>query len=136
MNISSDRTVLFLFHVLFWYDDLDDNEDDEDEIMGSDNEDDEEDDGDGYVEYLLGQLYTNVAPSLINRFKEREETVRVEILKTFITLLRHGAAYEFDTSLESIAKMRKGSRPRTLIETDKVLRPQEGDDEGQHPRSH
>ncbi|KAK3818625.1 MAG: hypothetical protein J3Q66DRAFT_338111, partial [Benniella sp.] len=35
---------------------------------------------------LLGQLYTNVAPSLINRFKEREETVRVEILQT-LTLM-------------------------------------------------
>lgn len=72
---------------------------------------------------LLGQLYTNVAPSLINRFKEREETVRVEILQTFITLLRQtntygGAEYEIDTSLESIAKRRKGSRPGTPIETD------------------
>ena len=58
---------------------------------------------------LLGQLYTNVASSLINHFKEREETVRVEILQT-LTLIG-GAEYEIDTSFESIAKRRKGSRP-------------------------
>lgn len=72
---------------------------------------------------LLGQLYTSVAPSLINRFKEREETVRVEILQTFITLLRQtntygGAEYEIDIGLENIPKRRKASRPGTPIETD------------------
>ncbi|KAK3818559.1 MAG: armadillo-type protein [Benniella sp.] len=75
------------------YDDGDDGEDDEDETMESDNEDDEVDDDDGDYsdddgmswgvlrtpakllsaiigtrQDLLGQLYTNVAPSLINRF--------------------------------------------------------------------
>ncbi|KAF8933135.1 Cullin-associated NEDD8-dissociated protein 1 [Dissophora ornata] len=130
------------------YDDGDDNEDDEDENMDSDNEDDEddEDDGDysddddmswkvrrtsakllsaiiGTRQDLLGQLYATIAPSLISRFKEREETVRIEILQTFITLLRQtntygGAEYEIDASLESLTKKRKGSRPGTPIETD------------------
>ncbi|KAG0210629.1 Cullin-associated NEDD8-dissociated protein 1 [Mortierella sp. GBA30] len=130
------------------YDDGEDNEDDEDENMESDNEDDEDEDDDGDYsddddmswkvrrtsakllsaiigtrQDLLGQLYASVAPSLINRFKEREETVRIEILQTFITLLRQtntfgGADYEIDVSLESITKRRKGSRPGTPIETD------------------
>ncbi|KAF9154219.1 Cullin-associated NEDD8-dissociated protein 1 [Linnemannia schmuckeri] len=130
------------------YDDGEDDEDDEDEEMGSDNEDEEDEDDDG--EYsddddmswkvrrtsakllaaiigtrqdLLGQLYSTIAPTLINRFKEREETVRLEILQTFITLLRQtntygGAEYETDATLESLHKKRKGSRPGTPIETD------------------
>ncbi|KAF9091293.1 Cullin-associated NEDD8-dissociated protein 1 [Mortierella sp. AD031] len=130
------------------YDDGDDNEDDEDEEMDSDGEDDEDEDDDGDYsddddiswkvrrtsakllsaiigtrQDLLGQLYSTIAPSLINRFKEREETVRLEILQTFITLLRQtntygGAEYEVDVSLESLPKKRKGSRPGTPIETD------------------
>ncbi|KAF9982553.1 Cullin-associated NEDD8-dissociated protein 1 [Modicella reniformis] len=134
------------------YDDGDDDDNDEDETMESDNENDEEDDDDGDYsddddmswkvrrtsakllaaiigtrQDLLGQLYNSVAPSLINRFKEREETVRVEILQTFITLLRQtntygGAEYEADASLENLAKRRKGSRPGTPIETDQSPR--------------
>lgn len=42
---------------------------------------------------LLQQMYENVAPVLINRFKEREESVRVDIFETFITLLRQTAVY-------------------------------------------
>lgn len=42
---------------------------------------------------LLQQLYENVAPALINRFKEREESVRADILQTFITLLRQTNVY-------------------------------------------
>lgn len=72
---------------------------------------------------LLGQLYSTIAPTLISRFKEREETVRLEILQTFIALLRQtntygGAEYEIDATLESLHKKRKGSRPGTPIETD------------------
>ncbi|KAI9236724.1 MAG: putative tip120 [Podila humilis] len=130
------------------YDDGDDNEDDEDENMESDDEDeeDEEEDDDysddddmswkvrrtsakllsaiiGTRQDLLGQLYATIAPSLIARFKEREETVRVEILQTFITLLRQtntygGAEYEMEATLENSTKKRKGSRPGTPIETD------------------
>lgn len=43
---------------------------------------------------LLEQLYENVAPALINRFKEREETVRIDVLQTFIILLRQTGRYE------------------------------------------
>jgi hypothetical protein len=42
---------------------------------------------------LLQQLYECVAPALINRFKEREESVRADILQTFITLLRQTNVY-------------------------------------------
>lgn len=43
---------------------------------------------------LLEQLYENVAPALINRFKEREETVRIDVLQTFIILLRQTGLHE------------------------------------------
>ncbi|CAG8684896.1 5405_t:CDS:10, partial [Acaulospora colombiana] len=42
---------------------------------------------------LLVQLYHNVAPALVNRFKEREESVRVDVLQTFIILLRQTFVY-------------------------------------------
>lgn len=42
---------------------------------------------------LLQQLYESVAPALIGRFKEREESVRADILQTFITLLRQTNVY-------------------------------------------
>ncbi|ORX91195.1 Cullin-associated NEDD8-dissociated protein 1 [Basidiobolus meristosporus CBS 931.73] len=45
---------------------------------------------------LLPKLYETVAPALIARFKEREETVRVDILQTFITLLRQTIVYAKD----------------------------------------
>ncbi|CAG8508691.1 1192_t:CDS:10, partial [Dentiscutata heterogama] len=45
---------------------------------------------------LLSQIYTNVAPALVSRFKEREESVRVDILQTFIVLLRQTHVYGGD----------------------------------------
>lgn len=42
---------------------------------------------------LLQELYEEVAPVLINRFKEREESVRADILQTFITLLKQTSVY-------------------------------------------
>ena len=45
---------------------------------------------------LLSQLYQTVAPALISRFKEREESVRVDILQTFIVLLRQTSLYGGD----------------------------------------
>ncbi|KAI7858974.1 armadillo-type protein [Circinella umbellata] len=42
---------------------------------------------------LLQSLYETVAPALINRFKEREESVRADVLLTFIALLRQTAVY-------------------------------------------
>lgn len=42
---------------------------------------------------LLQQIYQDVAPVLISRFKEREESVRGDILQTFIALLRQTSVY-------------------------------------------
>lgn len=42
---------------------------------------------------LLTQLYHSVSPALVNRFKEREESVRVDVLQTFIVLLRQTYVY-------------------------------------------
>ncbi|CAM0135355.1 unnamed protein product [Umbelopsis sp. WA50703] len=51
---------------------------------------------------LLSQLYQTVAPALINRFKEREESVRIDVLQTFIVLLRQTYLYSGDNG--SLAK--------------------------------
>ncbi|KAI9258404.1 armadillo-type protein [Helicostylum pulchrum] len=97
---------------------VEDNEEDEDEAMDEDEEEDEYDDVADYSDDdddmswkvrrsaskvlsaiietrsdLLQQLYEHVAPVLINRFKEREESVRADILQTFITLLRQTDVY-------------------------------------------
>ncbi|KAI9310911.1 armadillo-type protein [Dichotomocladium elegans] len=48
---------------------------------------------------LLQELYENVSPALISRFKEREESVRVDILQTFIILLRQTGVYSSQASL-------------------------------------
>ena len=45
---------------------------------------------------MLTQLYQTVAPALISRFKEREESVRVDVLQTFIVLLRQTYLYGGD----------------------------------------
>lgn len=37
---------------------------------------------------LLSEMYNTVAPALIRRFSEREESVRVDILNTFIELVK------------------------------------------------
>lgn len=56
---------------------------------------------------LLQQIYENVAPVLIARFKEREESVRVDILQTFIALLRQTSVYSGTTSGDE--RPRRGS---------------------------
>ncbi|RCH96938.1 Cullin-associated NEDD8-dissociated protein 1 [Rhizopus azygosporus] len=43
---------------------------------------------------MLQQMYELVAPVLISRFKEREDTVRIDVLQTFIALLRQTNASE------------------------------------------
>ena len=37
---------------------------------------------------LLNTIATTVAPVLVNRFKEREETVKIDIFKTFENYLK------------------------------------------------
>ncbi|PKK63192.1 TIP120-domain-containing protein [Rhizophagus irregularis] len=95
----------------------DDEEMDEDEEMATEDEDEDEDDEGDYSDdddiswkvrrssskvlaaiigtrhELLSQLYQSVAPALVNRFKEREESVRVDVLQTFIALLRQTFVY-------------------------------------------
>ncbi|TPX36593.1 hypothetical protein SmJEL517_g01294 [Synchytrium microbalum] len=92
--------------------DVDADADEDDEDMGDgDDEEEEEDDGDYSDEddvswkvrrasskllasiiatrpELLAQMYATVAPALIKRFSEREESVRVDILTTFIELVK------------------------------------------------
>ncbi|KAI8610491.1 armadillo-type protein [Chytriomyces sp. MP71] len=41
---------------------------------------------------LVHSFFDNIAPTLVKRFKEREESVRVEILQTFIALIRQVGA--------------------------------------------
>ncbi|KAI8337575.1 armadillo-type protein [Chlamydoabsidia padenii] len=98
-----------------------DNNDDDDDMMDEDDDEDEEDEYGDMGDYsdddddmswkvrraatkllssvietrsdLLMQLYKTVVPSLINRFCEREESVRADILHAFITLLRQTNIY-------------------------------------------
>jgi cullin-associated NEDD8-dissociated protein 1 len=58
---------------------------------------------------LLQTLYETVSPVLISRFKEREESVRADILQTFIVLLRQTNVYctsqDDDLTAESTSNM-------------------------------
>ncbi|KAK9456002.1 armadillo-type protein [Dipodascopsis uninucleata] len=53
---------------------------------------------------ILSQLYSSVAPLLIGQFKEREESVRTEILNTFATLIKQ------TNSTSGFGARRKGKR--------------------------
>jgi cullin-associated NEDD8-dissociated protein 1 len=53
---------------------------------------------------LLQQLYETVSPTLITRFKEREESVRVDILQTFIALLRQTNVYSGNGTEEYVRR--------------------------------
>ncbi|CAG8576615.1 11916_t:CDS:10 [Ambispora leptoticha] len=73
---------------------------------------------------LLSQLYQDVAPALVNRFKEREESVRVDIFQTFIVLLRQtlvygGENYASRNTHDSIAikatELEAGTSPKQLL---------------------
>ncbi|CAG8443165.1 10301_t:CDS:10 [Ambispora gerdemannii] len=74
---------------------------------------------------LLSQLYQDVAPALVNRFKEREESVRVDIFQTFIVLLRQTLVYggENYTSrntndakkIKVNAELESGTSPKQLL---------------------
>ncbi|KAI9318295.1 Cullin-associated NEDD8-dissociated protein 1 [Zopfochytrium polystomum] len=97
--------------------DVDDGDDDGEEDMKNDeDEEEEEDEDDNYSDAddmswkvrraaakllssvistrseLVSELLANVAPALIARFKEREESVRVEVLSTFNALIRQVGA--------------------------------------------
>ncbi|KAJ3095068.1 Cullin-associated NEDD8-dissociated protein 1 [Phlyctochytrium planicorne] len=66
---------------------------------------------------LLPALFADVAPALISRFKEREESVRVEVLVTFITLIRQvGAATRGQTKEDWKKSLSSLVDPRTLLQ--------------------
>ncbi|OAD05429.1 TATA binding protein interacting protein [Mucor lusitanicus CBS 277.49] len=50
---------------------------------------------------MLQQIYEDVAPVLISRFKEREESVRVDILQTFIALLRQTSVPADESAMDT-----------------------------------
>ncbi|KAJ3288946.1 Cullin-associated NEDD8-dissociated protein 1 [Rhizoclosmatium sp. JEL0117] len=103
------------------YDDGEDDEEmetegDEDEDDEMDEDEDEDDDEGGYSDdedmswkvrrssvkalasiistrnELVASFFDSIAPTLVKRFKEREESVRVEILNTFTSLIRQVGA--------------------------------------------
>ncbi|KAJ3111030.1 Cullin-associated NEDD8-dissociated protein 1 [Phlyctochytrium bullatum] len=113
---------------------------DEGEDMEDDTADDEYDDGEDYsddddvswkvrrssaklLSCIIGtrterlpSLFADVAPVLISRFKEREESVRIEILSTFITLIRQVGAATRGQSIEDWKKSLSNiADPRTLL---------------------
>ena len=71
-----------------------------------------------------GTLYDRVAPVLINRFKEREENVRLEILATLSTLIRktgEGVSImesQVDQDLDFTAGNASRSRKRRRLDSD------------------
>ncbi|KAI9599345.1 armadillo-type protein [Syncephalis fuscata] len=53
-------------------------------------------------EYLV-YFYEQVAPKLVSRFNEREETVRIEVLQAFIGLLRQTAVHAKDGQVNGVS---------------------------------
>ncbi|CAG8564545.1 11595_t:CDS:10 [Paraglomus brasilianum] len=74
---------------------------------------------------ILVKLYLEVAPALVSRFNEREESVRVDVLHTFIILLRQTFVYGGDSYVsregEREAKRRKASAEMDTEESPKQL---------------
>ncbi|KAJ3191342.1 Cullin-associated NEDD8-dissociated protein 1, partial [Irineochytrium annulatum] len=118
-----------------------DGEDEEHNEMDADGEEAEEDEDDDYSDEddmswkvrrasakllasiigtrteLLTGLFADVAPVLIRRFKEREESVRIEIISTFITLIRQvGAATRGQTKGKWKRAGANKADPRSLLE--------------------
>ncbi|KAG9293713.1 hypothetical protein G9A89_019050 [Geosiphon pyriformis] len=108
--------LLYLKYDPNYADDMDEDDDKDDEMQEDDEYQDEDDEGTysdeddiswkvrrssskllaaiiGTRHEILSQLYLQVAPALVQRFKEREESVRVDILQTFIVLLRQTLVY-------------------------------------------
>ncbi|KAK9323361.1 armadillo-type protein [Lipomyces orientalis] len=118
-------------------DDADDDEDEDNELDGEYDEDDafsDEDDVSWRLRRcaakllatlietrpdLLSHLYTSVAPLLISRFKEREETVRVEVLNTFAALVRQTASTATAAAAASSSRRkRRMSDDSMILESD------------------
>ena len=71
-----------------------------------------------------GTLYDKVAPVLVNRFQEREENVRLEILSTLATLIRKTGegvsmiGVNVDQNLDFTADYTSRSRKRRRVDSD------------------
>jgi len=106
-------------------DDLDDGDDENDEDQYFEDYDDQDDDEDDDSSWkvrraavklltaiiasrreMLAELYEKVAPAIVDRFKEREENVRVDVVEAATTLLRatakHDASSLVETHLEAL----------------------------------
>ncbi|KAK9465620.1 armadillo-type protein [Lipomyces arxii] len=64
---------------------------------------------------LLSTLYGSIAPLLVSRFKEREESVRIEVIHTFASLIRQTAGI---TSPTLPKRKRRMSDDSMTLETD------------------
>ncbi|KAI8917458.1 armadillo-type protein [Entophlyctis helioformis] len=127
-------------------DDDDNNDDDDDQESmddaDGDDDDDEDDDEDNYSDDedmswkvrrasakllaslistrpdLLPEFYSQVAPLLIRRFAEREETVRIDVFATFIALLEQTASVQTRSSRKTaaspVAATANGGNPQSL----------------------
>ncbi|KAI9103255.1 armadillo-type protein [Phlyctochytrium arcticum] len=137
----------------------DDEDDEEAEAMDldgdEDEEEDEEDDEDDYSDEddmswkvrkasskllasligtrsdLLQDLLTNVAPVLISRFKDREESVRTDILSTFVAFIRQvgvaGGAHvrEKNIGLEIPRQSKRRKGPGGVVDMEASTAPRE-----------
>ncbi|KAI4367061.1 hypothetical protein MLD38_022842 [Melastoma candidum] len=74
---------------------------------------------------LLSKLYIKVCPKLIDRFKEREENVKMDIFNTFIELLRQTANVtkgQIDTNETSPRWLLKQEVPKIVRSINRQLR--------------
>ncbi|KAG5459633.1 MAG: cullin-associated NEDD8-dissociated protein 1-like protein [Olpidium bornovanus] len=104
----------------------------EDEDMATSGEDEDAEDNDRTLSAIIGtrheilaQLYREVSPALISRFKEREDSVRVSILQTYIVLLRMtnvygGDSLDLDYSSTHSIQIDDGSRKRRRAQTNSM----------------
>ncbi|KAN0060779.1 hypothetical protein ACQY0O_007437 [Thecaphora frezii] len=69
---------------------------------------------------LLSQNTASVAPVLVQRFSEREESVRLEVLDTFLALLKHLQLYDGSPQATEVLGQSPGAlkRKRSDMETD------------------
>lgn len=54
---------------------------------------------------MVGEFFTSMAPVLVSRFKEREESVKADIIQTFVTLLRQVRQYASPSVLHELKQM-------------------------------
>ncbi len=72
---------------------------------------------------LLASIYKEVSPVLITRFGDREETVRLEVWATYVTLLNQTAVYGGLSQKDGETVSQRGKRKR---DTDEIMDVEEG----------